>query len=311
MSTPFLANSVIKHTLTLCRDAICRQDCLLSLCHGRPNITSKQSFATENILENPNQPLDFSAMMCSIVAVTSSLLELNQPSCEASMKLLAELDGYRSRAAPYLQCREKCTNIQQRYESLTIEIQLFFVVSVLCRPALTKSALTDNEPDVVRALRAQAKESLMSTAKAFIDFQAVSIIPIRTWSLIHSVLGATILLCLWEETRHDQESRDVLQRVMEIFSRAAQADDETGMMVDASGNNNWLSMNHTRALVALQNAIQKAPCGSSSPERQEADNVVQQNQSLPRGQDAAPIDPMMETVMGYNFTAMLGERYAY
>ncbi|KAL5094934.1 hypothetical protein Trisim1_003541 [Trichoderma cf. simile WF8] len=288
-------------------DAICRQDCLLSLCHGRPNITSKQSFATENILENTNQPLDFSAMMCSIVAVTSSLLELNQPSCEASMKLLAELDGYRSRAAPYLQCRDKCTNIQQRYESLTIEIQLFFVVSVLCRPALTKSALTENEPDVVRALRAQAKESLMSTAKAFIDFQAVSIIPIRTWSLIHSVLGATILLCLWEETRHDQESRDVLQRVMEIFSRAAQADDETGMMVDASGNNNWLSMNHTRALVALQNAIQKAPCGSSSPERQEADNVVQQNQSLPRGQNAAPIDPMMETVMGYNFTAMLGE----
>ncbi|KAK4066215.1 transcriptional regulator family: Fungal Specific TF [Trichoderma aggressivum f. europaeum] len=295
-------------------DAICRQDGLLSLCHGRPHIASKQSFATENTLKHSNRPLDFSEMMCGIVKTSSSLLELEQLSCEASMKLLAELDGYRSRAAPYLRCREKCTNIQQRYESLTIESHLSFAVSIMCRPALSKSALTENEPDVVRALRAQAKDSLMSTAKAFIDFQAVSIIPIRTWSLIHAVLSATIVLCLWEETRRDQESRDVLQRVMEIFSRAAQADDETGMMVDASGNSNWLSMNHIRALVALQNAIQTDPAlhacgGSSSPERQEADDVVQQNYSLPRGQNTAPIDPMMEAGMGYNFTTMLGQSW--
>ncbi|EHK20700.1 uncharacterized protein TRIVIDRAFT_154034 [Trichoderma virens Gv29-8] len=290
------------------------QDCLLSLCHGRPHIASKQSLATQNSLRS-NEPLDFSEMMCGIVSVSTSLLELEKPNCEASMKLLTELDGYRSRAVPYLQHREKCTNIQQRYESLSIEIQLFFAVSVLCRPALTKFATTENgQTNVIRALKSRAKESLMNTAKAFIEFQALSIIPIRTWSLIHAVLSATILLCLWEETRCDQESRDVLQRVMEIFSRAAQADDETGMMVDASGNNNWLSMNHTRALVALQNAIQKAPalhtCGSlSTPEREQAENVPQQNYSLPRDQDAAPIDPMMDAVMGYNFTAMLGDRF--
>ncbi|KAL7941522.1 hypothetical protein V8C42DRAFT_334817 [Trichoderma barbatum] len=296
-------------------DAICRQDCLLSLCHGRPHIASKQSFATQNSLYRSNGPLGFSEMMCGIVSVCTSLLDLEQPSCEASMKLLAELEGYRSRAVPYLQSREKCINIQQRYESLTIDIQLFFAISVLCRPALTKSAATDNaQADVIQALKTRAKESLMSTAKAFIEFQALSIIPIRTWSLIHAVLSATILLCLWEETRCDQQSRDVLQRVMEIFSRAAQADDETGMMVDASGNNHWLSMNHTRALVALQNAIQKAPAlntrASSSPERQQAENEAQKNYSLPRGQNAAPIDPMMEAVMGYNFTAMLGDSWS-
>ncbi|UKZ82723.1 hypothetical protein TrVFT333_010518 [Trichoderma virens FT-333] len=296
-------------------DAICRQDCLLSLCHGRPHIAPKQSLATQNSLKS-NEPLDFSEMMCGIVSVSTGLLELEKPNCEASMKLLTELDGYRSRAVPYLQHREKCTNIQQRYESLSIEIQLFFAVSVLCRPALTKFATTENgQTDVIRALKSRAKESLMNTAKAFIEFQALSIIPIRTWSLIHAVLSATILLCLWEETRCDQESRDVLQRVMEIFSRAAQADDETGMMVDASGNNNWLSMNHTRALVALQNAIQKAPalhtCASlSTPEREQAENVPQQNYSLPRDQDAAPIDPMMDAVMGYNFTAMLGDSWS-
>ncbi|RFU73781.1 hypothetical protein TARUN_8465 [Trichoderma arundinaceum] len=259
------------------------------------------------------KPLGFSEMMCGIVSACTGLLELEQPNCEASMKLLAELDGYQSRAVSYLQSRDNCTNIQQRYENLTIQIQLCFAISALCRPALTRSAITENEAIEARQIvKSRAKESLMSTAKAFIEFQALSIIPIRTWSLIHAVLSATILLCMWEETRCDQESRDVLQRVMEIFSRAAQADDETGMMVDPSGNNHWLSMNHTRALVALQNAIYKAtPLDArapSSPERQQVTEALQQQTySLPRVHDANSLDPVMESMMSYDFTAMLGD----
>ncbi|TFB01423.1 hypothetical protein CCMA1212_007001 [Trichoderma ghanense] len=297
-------------------DTICRQDCLLSLCHGRPHIASRQSLATRKILANPNRPLNFAETLYGMVSVCTGILELEQPSCESSMKLLAELDGYLSRALPYLQGREKSSNIQQRYEALTVQVQLSWVASFLCRPVLTTSSATGNDQaDVVRLLKSRAKKGLMDTAKAFIEFQALSNIPIRTWSMIHAVLSATILLCLWEETRCDQESRDVLQRVIEIFSRAAQADDETGMMVDASGTNHWLSMNHTRALVALQTALQKAPAFDtsppSSPERQHAEDPVQQNEALPRMQEAAAVDPMMEGVMGYNFTALLGDGYVF
>jgi hypothetical protein len=232
------------------------------------------------------------------------------------MKLLAELDGYQSRAVAYLQDRSNCKNIQQRYENLTIQIQFFFAVSAVARPALTKIAVTNNEQlEMLQSLKSRAKESLMNTAKAFIEFQSLSIIPIRTWSLIHAVLSATILLCLWEETRGDPESRDVLQRVMKIFSRAAQADDETGMM---SENNPWLSMSHTRALVALQNAIQKAPAlaspASTSPfsEGPQTENLPEQNYSLPRIQDtAAPLDTTMDGVMGYNFTSMLVDKFVH
>ncbi|KAL7807954.1 N-terminal binuclear Zn cluster-containing/DNA binding domain-containing protein [Trichoderma aethiopicum] len=293
-------------------DTVCRQDCLLSLCHGRPHIASRQSLATRKILSNPNRPLNFAETLYGMVSVCTGILELEKPSCESSMKLLAELDGYWSRASPYLQGREKCANIQQRYEALTVQVQLSWTASFLCRPVLTTSAaVSSNQADAVRRLKARAKESLMDTAKAFIEFQALSNIPIRTWSMIHAVLSATILLCLWEETRCDQESRDVLQRVIEIFSRAAQADDDTGMMVDASGTNHWLSMNHTRALVALQAALQKAPAFDSSPpsspERQQAEDLVPQNEALPRMQDVAAVDSMMESAMGYDFTALLGD----
>lgn len=231
------------------------------------------------------------------------------------MGLLDELDGYQARAVPHLQSRDNCTNIQQRFENLTIQIQLCFAQSALSRPALTRS--TAENTDHIRALKARAKESLMNTAKAFIEFQALSIMPVRTWSLIHAVLSATILLCLWEETRCDQESRDILQRVIEIFSRAAQADDETGMMVDPSGNNRWLSTSHTRALVALQNALEKAPAlhtrAPPCPPPQRTENVQQQQpqgQLLPATvQDGALLDPAMDSAMSYNFTAMLGDSW--
>ncbi|KAL6856746.1 N-terminal binuclear Zn cluster-containing/DNA binding domain-containing protein [Trichoderma novae-zelandiae] len=293
-------------------DAVCRQDCLLSLCHGRPHIASRQSLTTRKILSNPNRPLNFAETLYGMVSVCTGILELEQPSCESSMKLLAELEGYKSRSLPHMQGRAKCANIQQRYEALTVQVQLSWAASLLCRPALTTSAvMSGDQADAVQFLKSRAKEGLMNTTKAFIEFQALSNIPIRTWSMIHAVLSATILLCLWEETRCDQESRDVLQRVIEIFSRAAQADDETGMMVDASGTNHWLSMNHTRALVALQTALQKAPAlntsAPSSPQRQQAEIFVPQSEALPRIQDAASIDPMMEGAMGYDFTALLGE----
>ncbi|GFP57585.1 hypothetical protein ACSS6W_010074 [Trichoderma asperelloides] len=296
-------------------DMICKQDCLLSLCHGRPHIATRQSLATNNLLYRSDDALGFSDMMCGIVSVCMRLLNLEQPSCEASLELLTELDGYQSRALPYLEDRNSCRNIQQRYENLTIQIQLSFTASVIARPALTRTVATTNEEiNNLQILKRRAKESLMSTAKSFIEFQSLSIIPIRTWSLIHAVLSATIMLCLWEETRNDTESRDVMQRVMEIFSRAAQADDETGMMSD---NNPWLSMSHTRALVALQSALQNAPAltspaattstPSSLPEQQLAEKMPPQHYALPRMQDAGapPLDPTMDGPMSYNFTSML------
>jgi hypothetical protein len=298
-------------------DMICKQDCLLSLCHGRPHIATNQSSATNNLLYRSDDALGFSDMMCGIVSVCIGLQNLEQPSCESSLKLLTELDGYQSRALPYLEDRNSCKNIQQRYENLTIQIQLSFAASVIARPALTRAVGTTNEEiNNLQILKRRAKESLMSTAKSFIEFQSLSIIPIRTWSLIHAVLSATIMLCLWEETRNDAESRDVLQRVMEIFSRAAQADDETGMMSD---NNPWLSMSHTRALVALQSALQKAPAltspaattstPSSLPEHSLAENM-QQNYALPRMQDTQ-MDPTMDGPMSYNFTSMLIDGFVH
>ncbi|EHK46070.1 hypothetical protein TRIATDRAFT_40403 [Trichoderma atroviride IMI 206040] len=302
-------------------DMICKQDCLLSLCHGRPHIATNQSLATHNLLYCCDDALGFSDMMCGIVSVAMGLLNLEQPSCEASLKLLTELDGYQSRALPYLEDRNSCKNIQQRYENLTIQIQLSFAASVISRPALTRTVATTNEEiNNLQILKRRAKESLMSTARSFIEFQSLSIIPIRTWSLIHAVLSATIMLCLWEETRNDAESREVLQRVMEIFSRAAQADDETGMMSD---NNPWLSMSHTRALVALQTALQKAPgltspaattsTPSSLPEQPLAEKMPQQNYALPRMQDTGgpPMDPTVDGPMSYNFTSMLIDGFVH
>jgi hypothetical protein len=81
--------------------------------------------------------------------------------------------------------------------------------------------------------------------KAFLDFQAFSIVPLRNWSMIHSALTSLLLLIIWEETRNDLISRDLQERVLNVHLEASQRD------VDLDANleyhyqrTDWLSTRH-------------------------------------------------------------------
>lgn len=75
--------------------------------------------------------------------------------------------------------------------------------------------------------------------------------------MVHAVLSSTLLLCVWEETRHDPECRALQQKVIEIFS---DVELETGDPTTAPSNNSqWLSQRHIRAVVALRDAVRSAP----------------------------------------------------
>ncbi|KAK5991489.1 hypothetical protein PT974_09772 [Cladobotryum mycophilum] len=238
-------------------EVVTRQDCLLSLCHGRPPIVSKRYWT--NPFGQPKPDLSLSEMMRGIVSVTLDILAADsQPDCDASVELIAKLDEYQSRAAPHLQSRQNCTILQHHNEHLALRIHMGFFTSLLCRPVLARGCNPIDHPSAM-ILIARARDSLMSTARAFVDLQNISILPMRTWSMIHAALSATILLSMWEVTRNDPESRAVQQRVVEAFSRAAQEDDETGVTDASSNNSHWLSVSHARALVALQSALRKAP----------------------------------------------------
>lgn len=167
-----------------------------------------------------------------------------------SLDALTALDNIHDRAKPHLRSRMDCRNLHDNLEHLTLKMHVSLGVSVLCRPAIKQ-----NHPDDPQygheLLRTRAKASLIDASKAFLDFQALSVVPLRTWSMVHTVLSSTLLLCVWEETRHDPECRDLQQRVIEVFSAA---EIPTGDSRPAA-NGQWLSERHIRALVTLRNAV--------------------------------------------------------
>jgi hypothetical protein len=126
-------------------------------------------------------------------------------------------------------------------------------------------------------LRARAKGSLIDASKAFLDFQALSIVPLRSWSMVHTVLSSTLLLCIWEETRNDPECRNLQQKVIDVFSSTDSKTSDDGTSITES-EGQWLSARHIRALVTLRSALERAEEAGAEAENwaEIASNVVPQ-----------------------------------
>ncbi|KAI9376169.1 phenylacrylic acid decarboxylase [Aspergillus egyptiacus] len=252
------------------------QDSLLSLCYDRPPIVLTRGWAPDSG-ESELSYTNVMHFLCWIALRIISVSELGDPQRQSNVALLAELDGTYARAQPHLLERSSCRNLQQHLEHLALRMHTSFCVSVLCRPAL-KSRPSSIEPHTFETLRYRAKASLIDAAEAFLDFQALSVVPLRTWSMVHTVLSSTLLLCIWPETREDPECTNLQQRVIEVFSGRSSSGKDT----ETSDYSQWLSARHIRALVTLRQSLGKrtvrAPSSAAEDAAQDSgpSNIAQQ-----------------------------------
>ncbi|KAI3109467.1 transcriptional regulator family: Fungal Specific TF [Penicillium roqueforti] len=233
------------------------QDSLLCLCYDRPPIVSVTGWSPVNSFFE-RQDLSFAEVMyfiCRIGLDTMRPESLSVAEYELAIEGLRQLDYAHQRGLPHLRSRENCTTLQQHLEHLALRMHTSFCVSVLCRPAMKQST---PQPFLHHAdiLRARAKGSLIDASRAFLDFQALSTVPLRTWSMVHTVLSSTLLLCIWEETRNDPECRNLQQKVIDVFSSSNSGTNDDGASSSES-DSQWLSARHIRALVTLRSALDR------------------------------------------------------
>lgn len=173
------------------------------------------------------------------------------PPGDRAIEYLQHIDNVFQKSQPHLFARDNCTSLQQNLEHLALKMHTSFCVSVACRPAMKQSQEPISHSDI---LRSRAKGSLIDASRAFLDFQALSVVPLRSWSMVHTVLSSTLLLCMWEETRNDPECRNLQQRVIDVFSASDSRSDDGSM---AETDRQWLSARHIRALVTLRGALDR------------------------------------------------------
>lgn len=235
------------------RFAIVWQDSLLCLCYDRPPIVTVSGWPSDSSVFS-RRDLSYTDIMHYLCQMALDIIkpeEVETHEIRQSLDQLAILDDVYNRAEPHLRSRENCRTFHQNLEHLALKMHVSLAISVLCRPAIKRTLQRDPQYEY-EMLRTRAKGSLINASKAFLDFQALSTVPLRTWSMVHTVLSSTLLLCIWEETRHDQECRDLQQRVIEVFSTTETTGNGDVSPVD---DGQWLSERHIRALVTLRNAV--------------------------------------------------------
>jgi hypothetical protein len=245
---------------------------LLSLCHGRPPVTSRYT-STELAGDN----LSYTDITDYICRLGLKIVDAGEPDARdaiPSIAALGGLDNAYSRAQPHLRSRENCKTFHQHLERLALKMHMSFCILHVCRPAIQRPGNSIEVPEHTM-LRQRAKESLIDASNAFLGFQALSTVPLRSWPMVHTALISTLLLCIWEETRSDPECRDLQRKVIEVFATAAPTS------VSASQSWQWLSKGHSRALVALRNAFcdESGLRASTDQEHVDARRVVTDTQS--------------------------------
>ncbi|KAF5626979.1 phenylacrylic acid decarboxylase [Fusarium sp. NRRL 52700] len=113
-----------------------------------------------------------------------------------------------------------------------------------------------NLPEIIRIQARtcwRAEDNLIKATKTFLEFKAVSAVPLRTWSMVHTALSSVLLLCIWEETRAKPECRYLREKVIEAFSSPEINVPDDPASADV--NTQWLSPRHIHALVTLKDAF--------------------------------------------------------
>ncbi|KAI9727008.1 MAG: hypothetical protein M1834_008590 [Cirrosporium novae-zelandiae] len=230
------------------------QDSLLCLCFDRPPAVAMHRRDNPIPTMDPSELSYTDAMyhICDIGLGTVVTRDSPQFDVNQSLQALLEIDDLRLHVKPHLQSKDNCKTFQQHFEYFAFRLHTSFLASVICRPAI-RHVPSSQEQSKYTLLVERAKISLVNTAQAFLVFQSLSIVPLRTWSMIHSGLSSALLLGLWRETRDCPESRDLQRGIFKVFSSQEGEATETEILGDP--NCAWLSKAHIRALLALRSVI--------------------------------------------------------
>ncbi|KAM6485597.1 hypothetical protein HDV62DRAFT_352216 [Trichoderma sp. SZMC 28011] len=232
------------------------QDSLLSLCHGRlPAALSRSGYSFESLLLPKS--LSFTESMHHICQVAMAILERHETGrsqIALSMQWLTILDRIRDSAQLHLRSQDQCENLQECLHFLAFRLNTSFLETVICRPALGKACRDTNTSEYERA-RMRAKESFTNALQAFLEFHTLSIVPLRTWSTIHTTLSSVLLTSIWEETKNDSIILDLQKRTIHVFESARSspgAADNTTV-----GDSQWLSEPHIQLLKTVKNVVRQ------------------------------------------------------
>ena len=129
--------------------------------------------------------------------------------------LRAEIEKTQKDAKEHLRKVDSCQNQQQQTEYWTMHLHASYMLSELCRPAISPSISVF---DKNKKLRAQCIVHLMNTVEAFIGLAGVSPTHTRSWPISHRALSSALLLGILGETLRNARAQELLAKLSTLFT---------------------------------------------------------------------------------------------
>ncbi|KIW18572.1 hypothetical protein PV08_02860 [Exophiala spinifera] len=253
----------VKLKARTCWSNIIWQDTLLSMCHARRPLAIINAPVHVD-LDCEGSELTYYGFMHALCRISIAVLNNGSPDVDGVTTMLEQLDTLHRKTKRYLEDHDQCRSSLERLQHLALKMHKCFLVTFLCRPEIRNANRSLNHPPITLSqkqlrLRERAENNLIEATKTFLEFSAVSTVPLRSWSMVHTALSSVLLLCIWEETRVKPECRYLREKVIEAFSspESNNADD----LASADGVTQWLSSRHIHALVTLKDAFTAGDSG--------------------------------------------------
>jgi len=187
--------------------------------------------------------------MIKLTEIGRSFLQkphLERATPEVAMHFLNLLDDLRKKHALHVESTLARQTRRIRMEQHALRLHISFLTSVVCRGFLRREGGRDHD-----ALATRARCSFVETMQAFLDLQSLTIVPLRSWSMIHAGISSALLLELYG----NQEQTVELKRVRNRFLNVLSSDRSGGDDAADSDNQPWLCASHLKALNVLRNSI--------------------------------------------------------
>ncbi|KAK7625816.1 hypothetical protein IWX50DRAFT_614078 [Phyllosticta citricarpa] len=232
-----------------------QQDTILPLCFDRPIVLAYSPQLKLEELDS-NSKLNFQQVLWRIMAQRTSL-----PNATTMHQQIQELEQITSLAEYDLRDKRHCINLDQRVQNLAIRTHISFLVSIVCRPTFSNSsrAALDESAQQTTNLATRGKAALADVLRAFVDLQALTIYPLRSWVMIHEVLSSALLQAVLGETRGSEQLQVLQRRLIDVLA--------SNSSTENSGESaHSLSSSHLRALRTLERLAhgEQPPTGRST-----------------------------------------------
>lgn len=230
------------------------QDCLLSLSFDRP-IVSCSGHGEHYVLPDETH-LDYVGCMFELTMIGRAFLgrpQTERAQSDVGVHHLNMLDKIKSKWYLYTGKRSNHRSRQARMEEHVLCLHMAFFTSVVCRGflKLRKPSGPDAEHDV---LCMKGRTSLLETMQAFLSLQSLSVLPLRSWSMIHAGLSAALLFELFGPSNNPPPGSENVQM---RFINALSSIDLTGDSNTEIYKQPLLSASHMKAMRALRHTIIK------------------------------------------------------